>query len=280
MNTVIMFLIYSLAILAISMVGAYLPRMRTLSDRQIHLLVSLSTGIFIGLLFLMLLPEAFEQVFHVAFHEAEEAGMTGHEAFEHALGSLHPVLYAILAGFLLILTIETWMKNHHMAGCSCGCNSDTHSHKLTSLSSFAGLSIHAACDGLALAATFLAGEDIAILTTLGMCIHKFVVLFSLSSMTLVSDIPKKKSMKYLLLFGLITPISGLLFFGVLSGIDGWHDFTGIPLAFAAGTFMYVALCDMLPEAFHRRDQNTRSIILLFVGIALIFLMTILFPHTH
>ncbi len=280
MNTVIMFLIYSLAILAISMIGAYLPRMRTLSDRQIHLLVSLSTGIFIGLLFLMLLPEAFEKILHTAFHEAEEAGLAGHELFETLVAAIHPALYAILAGFLLILFINTWMKKRHMATCTCGCSSDTHSHKLTSLSSFAGLSVHAACDGLALAATFLAGGEIAALTTLSMCIHKFVVLFSLSSMTLVSDIPKKKSMRYLVMFGLITPISGLLFFGLLSGIDGWSNFTGIPLAFAAGTFMYVALCDMLPESFHRRDQSGKSLALLVVGILIILAMTLIFPHSH
>ncbi len=261
MNTVVMFLIYSLAILAISMIGAYLPRIRTLSDRQIHLLVALSAGIFLGLLFLMLLPEA--------IHEMEHGGF-----------DIHYAMYAILAGFILVLLVDTWMKNRHMVQCPCGGCSDTHGHKLTSMSSFAGLSVHAACDGLALAATFLAGEEVALVSTLGMCIHKFVVLFSLSSMTLVTDIPKRKSMRYLLMFGLITPISGLVFFGLLSGVGGWADFTGIPLAFAAGTFMYVALCDILPEAFHRRDQNNKSLALLILGILIILAMTLLFPHSH
>lgn len=261
MDTVVLFLLYSLGILAISMVGAYLPRMRTLSDRQIHLLVAFSAGIFIGLLFMLLLPEALE--------ECEHGGIDTHYA-----------MYTILAGFLLIMAVETWLKHRHMSGCSCECGSDTHSHKITSFSSFVGLSIHAACDGLALAATFLAGGEIALLTTVGMCIHKFVVLFSLSSMMLVTDIPKRRSMRYLLAFGLITPVSGLVFFGLLSGISDLDGMTGLPLAFAAGTFMYVALCDMLPEAFHRKKQDIKSFALLLLGILVILAVTLLFPHVH
>lgn len=261
MDTVITFLLYSLGILAVSMVGAYLPRVRTLSDRQIHLLVALSTGIFIGLLFLLLLPEAIE--------ECEHGGI-----------DTHITMYGLMAGFLLIMAVEMWMKHRHMAGCSCECGSDSHSHKITSLSSFVGLAIHAACDGLALAATFLAGEEIALITTVGMCVHKFVVLFSLSSMTLVTDIPKRTSMKYLLLFGLITPVAGMVFFGLLSGMGDIDGFTGIPLAFAAGSFMYVALCDMLPEAFHRKKQHIASFGLLLVGIAIIVAISIVFPHVH
>ena len=137
MDTVILFLAYSIGILALSMVGAFLPRIRMLSDRQIHLLVALSAGIFVGLLFLLLLPEAFDANIHA---------YDGHEGINYAL-------YAILAGFLLIMAVEIYLKHRHMSGCSCECGSDSHSHKLTSMSSFIGLSIHAACDGLALAAT-------------------------------------------------------------------------------------------------------------------------------
>ena len=259
MDNLVTLILYSLGILAISMAGAYLPRVKTLSDRQIHLLVALSTGIFLGLLFLLLLPEALE--------ECEHGGIDAHDT-----------MFALLGGFILIMSVETWLKHRHMD--SCGCECDSHSHKLVSFSSMIGLSIHAACDGLALAATFLAGGEIAAITTIGMCIHKFVVLFSLSSITLVTDIPKRKSMCYLLAFSLITPLCGLLFFGVLDGVSDVEGLTGIPMAFAAGTFMYVALCDMLPEAFHRKKQDLKSFLLVLVGIAVIAAVTIFFPHVH
>mgnify|MGYP002518646908 FL=1 len=259
MDKLVTLILYSLGILAISMVGAYLPRVKTLSDRQIHLLVALSTGIFLGLLFLLLLPEALE--------ECEHGGIDTHDT-----------MFALLAGFMLIMSVEIYLKHRHMD--SCGCECDSHSHKVVSFSSMIGLSIHAACDGIALAATFLAGGEIAAITTVGMCIHKFVVLFSLSSITLVTDIPKKRSLRYLLAFSLITPLSGLLFFGVLDGVSDVEGLAGIPMAFAAGTFMYVALCDMLPEAFHRKKQDMKSFLLVLVGVAIVGAITIFFPHVH
>lgn len=261
MEPALTFLLYSLGILAVSMVGAYLPRIRKLSDGQVHMLVSLSAGIFVGLLFLLLIPEALEA--------CEEGGL-GTDA----------AVYALLAGFLLILAVEVLIQHRHVSDCSDHCEDDEHGHRVVSASSFIGLSIHAACDGLALAATFLAGEEVAAITTVGMCVHKFVVLFSLSSMLLVSGVPRRKSMWYLLGFGLITPLAGMVFFLVLSGVSNIDGLTGIPMAFAAGTFMYVALCDMLPEAFHRKGQGLASLALVLVGVAIVLAIVLAFPHVH
>lgn len=260
MDSMVTFLLYAVVLLVVSMAGACIPHIRKLKDGQAHLLVALSTGIFLGLLFLMLLPEALEEV-------------------EHGGYDTHKAMYAILAGFVLIMLIEMVMKHRHMSACSCQCCEDAHSHRITSLSSFIGLSVHAACDGLALAATFLAGEEVGLMATIGMCIHKFVVLFSLSSTMLLTNTDRRTSLLYLLGFSLITPIAGILFFLLFSGIE-MEGLTGLPLAFAAGTFMYVALCDMLPEAFHRKNQDIRSFILIVAGIVLMAVFTILFPHAH
>ena len=260
MDSMITFLVYALVLVAVSMAGAFIPHIRKLKDSQAHLLVALSTGIFLGLLFLMLLPEALHEV-------------------EHGGHDVHVAMYAILAGFLVIMVIEGVMKHRHMHDCDCEMHKDAHSHKITSMSSFIGLSVHAACDGLALAATFLAGEEVGLIATLGMCIHKFVVLFSLSSTMLLTDLSRKQSLSYLLGFSMITPIAGVLFFMLLTGID-IEGIAGIPLAFAAGTFMYVALCDMLPEAFHRKKQDIRSFMLILAGVAMILVISLLFPHVH
>lgn len=260
MDPMILFLIYAALLVIVSMAGAYIPRLRTFGDSQTHLLISLSTGVFLGILFMMLLPEAIE--------EGEHGGI-----------ETEILMGIVMLGFITVMSIETYLKHKHMAGCSCECGEDRHGHKLVSLSSFIGLSVHAICDGLALAATFLAGETVGLMATIGMCVHKFVVLLSLSSTMLLTDMKKKECMRRLLGFALITPVSGIVFFLVLNGIsiDG---FTGYPLAFAAGTFMYVALCDMLPEAFHRKKQDSRSYYLILLGIAIILVMTILFPHNH
>ena len=99
--------------------------------------------------------------------------------------------------------------------------------------------------------------------------------------------PKKKasdtSNRYataLTILGFAVAILVLVFFAVLSGLSDISGLTGIPLAFAAGTFMYVALCDILPEAFHRKKQDLQSFGLVILGIAIVLAITIIFPHTH
>ena len=86
-------------------------------------------------------------------------------------------------------------------------------------------------------------------------------------------------MKYLVSFSLITPIGAIISFLVLNGasVDGM---IGIPMAISAGTFMYVALCDMVPEAFHRENQQLKSFMFLVAGIAIAAVVFLLFGHSH
>ena len=43
--------------------------------------------------------------------------------------------------------------------------------------------------------------------------------------------------------------------------------TSILTALSAGTFLYVSLCELLPEVFHRRQDGPLKISLLLIGVA-------------
>ena len=62
------------------------------------------------------------------------------------------------------------------------------------------------------------------------------------------------------------------------------DVTGLPMAFAAGTFMFVTFCNMVPEAFHRKDNELRSFFILLLGVAValisILLINAMGGHIH
>ena len=260
METALMLTIYIIALLGAALLGAYTPYVRKLNDHQVHLLVALSAGIFLGILFFLLMPEA--------IHESEEGDIK----------DLY-VMITILCGFLAILLTDVLIKHFHMASCPCGCHEDRHRHKMGSLSAFVGLAVHAFVDGLVLATTLIADEDIAWLALGGMCIHKYVEVFSLSSTFLLSDEDRGIVMRYLIGFSLITPVAALISYLVFNGasVDGM---VGLPLAFSAGTFMYVAFCHMVPEAFHRKDQDIRSFLFLIAGILIAAVVFTLFGHGH
>jgi len=242
-----------------------LPQIRKMDDRQTHFLIALSAGIFLGLLFVMLIPEAYEQSVH---HEGR---------------SFETVSYLLLAGFLLIAFVDVLIKHFHMASCPCECHQDDHKHEITSLSAFVGLSVHAICDGLALSAAILGGEEIGLVALVGMCVHKFVVMFSLSSSLLLTDKDARGRWFYLVAFILISPVSAIVFYLFFSGFDV-DDVVGLPLAFAAGTFMFVTFSNMLPEAFHRKDQELKSFIFVMIGVCIsvvtILLVNLVGGHSH
>lgn len=260
MESALILTIYIAALFAVALLGAYTPYIRKLDDKQIHLLVALSAGIFLGILFFLLLPEA--------IHESEEGNI------ENVY-----VMITILGGFLAILVTDFLIKHFHMASCPCECHKDQHRHKIGTLSAFVGLAVHAFVDGLVLATALISGSEIAWLALGGMCIHKYVEVFSLSSTFLLSEEDHGTAMKYLIGFSLITPIAALISYFAFNGLSV-EGMVGLPLAFSAGTFMYVAFCHMVPEAFHREDQDVKSLIFLVIGIAVAAAVFILFGHGH
>ncbi|MDD7423988.1 MAG: ZIP family metal transporter [Candidatus Methanomethylophilaceae archaeon] len=265
MDKMIVLLGYMAILCVVSAAGAYLPQIKRMNDRQTHFLIALSGGIFLGLLFVMLVPEAYEL------------------SVEHEGRSFETVSYMFLFGFLLIAFVDVLIKHFHMAECPCECHEDEHKHEIASLSAFVGLSVHATCDGLALAAAILGGEHIGLVALIGMSVHKFVVLFSLSSSLLLTDKSAKGRWTYLGAFIAISPLSAILFYLFFNGFE-IYDVAGLPMAFAAGTFMFVTFCNMLPEAFHRKDHELVSFIVIFAGVCVsvitVFLVNMLGGHTH
>ncbi|MDR0778003.1 MAG: ZIP family metal transporter [Methanomassiliicoccaceae archaeon] len=254
MGPYIVLLIFASAILAVSLAGAYIPTMRKMDPRQVHLMVALSAGIFLGILFFMLLPEAFDEA---------NRGMD--------------VVPWIVGGFLVVLFVDALLKRMHLNACPCeGCVD--HGHELTSISAFVGLAIHAAVDGVVLSVALSAGEDIGLMALIGISLHKFVELFALSSTFKLTGIENRTVYYYMILFALITPIAAFVSMPIINVFDGMS--ISVPLAIAAGTFMYVGIYALLPEAFHDRRDSIRSFVLVVAGIAIIALLSLFLLGDH
>lgn len=259
MDILISFLICVGLILIVSLIGAYLPMAFKATDKQVHLMIAFSAGVFLGTLFLILIPEALHESTHGGFEEMD-------------------VMYALLAGFLVMFVIDFLFKHYKTSKCDCKECKDHHSHEITSLSAFVGLSIHACFDGLALATAFLMGEAIGFAMLAALCLHKVVEVFSLSSTFLLSG-NRKRSLIYLVTFCLITPVAALVSYFILGDVGG--DVAGMAFALSAGIFMFVTMLHMIPEAFHRKDIDVRSLILLLVGLAIMLCIVVfLDPCAH
>lgn len=266
MDPLMVLAIFALIIFITSLAGAYLPNIRETDSKNTHLLVALSSGIFLGILFFALLPDLMD-----AAHEALHDG-AGHEIF------LETGMF-IMIGFLAVLFIDVLMKHFHVSSCACEHEHDEpHGHDLTSWSAFAGLAIHAAIDGILLTIAVWAGDDIGLGVLAAIAIHKFVELFSLSSVFKLTDWSRQRVMIFLVVFALITPLSAFVAWPIIDMVSGASLL--IPLAVATGTFMYVSMYSLLPEAFHERKDVMKSFVLVVAGIMVMAIITLLLGHGH
>ncbi len=249
MDQIITVIGYAAVLLIVTAFGCYLPFLLKRSDAQLHKLIAFSAGVMLGVLFIMLMPES--------LHETIEGGY-----------NFATACYWILGGFILLFVIDFVIKTY-LAYDEHG--EDGHVHSVTSFSAFLGLAIHSFFDGLALAAGFTAGETVGLLVLIGMCFHKVVVAFSLASTMLMSErAPSTKF--YLIAFCLISPLATVISFAFLN--TGELTFTGPALCLSVGIFMFVTMCDILPEAFHHRGKDPMQMAMLLLGLVVAIIVSI------
>ena len=231
----------SAVLFGITIVGCYLPFLLKRDNNHLHTLIAFSGGVMLGVLFIMLMPEA--------LHETIEAGFE----FDTAC-------YMIMVGFVLLFVIDFLVKKY-LGFDEHG--EDEHAHSITSLSAFSGLAIHSFFDGLALAAAFTAGESVGLLVLIGLCLYKTVVAFSLVSTIIMGEKPRT-AWTYLIVFALVSPLATIISYAFLNA--GEFVYTGPALCLSAGIFMFVTMCDILPEAFHHRNNDVKQLLFLLLGL--------------
>ena len=235
-----------------TVLGALPPVMRRWGDRSLHLFIALSAGLFLGTVFLHILPELGGLGSPGPGHHGHDHGMAG--------GAALAPWVAALAGFLgLFLLEKVWLR-----GFEDRASADP--HRFVWVSTYIALSLHALAGGLGLAA--IQSKWIVLLPILW---HKLTEAFSLTTVLRLAGVGSGRSWLLILLFAVATPI------GFLAGdnfIRAGGGVGPILIGLAGGTFIYVAACDLLPEVFHEVDKPAPRLIALVLGI----FAAGLFPH--
>lgn len=239
----------SILVLAVTFAGGLLTLFRHWSHETLHHFLAVGAGVFLGAVFLHLLPELF-------LH-----------------GEPHLTGGALLAGFLLMLLIERFLTGNDQEGYA-------HTHKVLSISALIGLSIHAVFDGLALASAPIDSElQSAVL--LAVMAHKVAEAFAIGSLLCLSGMPRGRSMALMLLFSAMTPIGALVIAPMVP--SGEAGGVVMPMtALATGTFLYIATGELLPEVFHTRSGRSLNLVLMLAAAIAIAVLTLVGhpPHAH
>ena len=269
MNPLVLLTYYCLLILGASIVGGMIPVWFRLTHRVMECAVSFVAGVMLGVGLLHMLPHALEQSLTASSLPVHETILT--------------VMLWVLAGLMTMFFIERFFCFHHHevedGEVSChhehGDEDDPgHGHDVTGIGAALGLTLHSIIAGVALAASVQHGHGDLRLAGLGtflvILLHK--PFDSMTIATLMARGGWSMGWRHLVnaLFSLAIPLGAAIFYSGI--VDGGEDGTtlGYALAFAAGTFMCIALSDLLPELqFHDHDRGKLSAALL-LGLALAY----------
>lgn len=206
----------------------------TLLGRVVKHLVSLSTGVLLGTALLHVLPEAFES--------GQQMGTSAHHLFLTLLGGL---LF-----FFLLEKAELYRHTHHHEG-----DGHHHHHHFDEeqagrggLSVLVGDSIHNFCDGIIIAAAFLADPKLGIVTSIAIIAHEIPQEVGDYIVLLNAGFSRAKALLFNAISGLAAVAGGVLGYFVVGPWEGLFPYL---LVAASSSFVYVAVADLIPQLQRR-----------------------------
>jgi zinc and cadmium transporter len=225
--------------------------------RIIKAMVSLAAGALLATALLHLLPEAFE---------------SGKDA---------RALFAVLLGgflfFFLLEKVELYRHSHHHEG-------DEHDHHhgfdreeaerfgKGGFSILVGDGLHNFCDGVLIAAAFLADTRLGVLTALAVIAHEIPHEIGAYIVLLHAGFSKRRALLFNVLSGCGAMVGGVAGYFALE-----HSAGALPylLVFSSASFLYVAVADLIPQMQQRIPPRALAAQLFFValGVMLIAGMT-------
>lgn len=280
---------YCSAIVIVALAGGLLPLRRRIGHVTLQVYLSLSAGAMLGAAFFHMLPES------------------SHLCPEH-FG------FWMAVGVLGLYVIERFLSPHshdadgaepetghgEIAAPACaGTHAHAHTHdaapqasrsaapKIAGWSAVLGLFLHTLMGGAALGSAVI-GHDatpgLGLAVFLATVLHKPADAFTISTLLTKAGFSRARTLGIQVAFALTLPLGVVLYAAGESAVSSvmlGSTLTGAVLAFSAGTFVCIALSDLLPEVqFHSHDRGRLFAAVIF-GAAVMW-ATALFepPHMH
>jgi zinc transporter ZupT len=225
-----------------------------LGERFLKYLVALGAGFMLAAIFIEILPET------ISIWTEQLEGQT-------AARSVVGAMTLLLAGYLLIQLFEHTLAPHFHFG------AETHPESLmrpsAAYTAVGGLWIHTFFDGVSIASAFLVNFKVGLLVFIAILLHKMPEGFTVASIMLASGRSTKKALIATAAIGAAT-LAGVVGVALLNA--RMSNAVGYALPFSAGVTLYVAASDLIPEVNHKEERNPTVSIVVFVGVALFYLL--------
>lgn len=225
-----------------------------LGERFLKYLVALGAGFMLAAIFIEILPETID------IWTSAAGNQSASEAVAWAMTLL-------LLGYLLIQFCEHTVAPHFHFG------AETHPESFmrpsAAYTAIGGLWIHTFFDGVSIASAFLVNFKVGILVFIAILLHKMPEGFTVASIMLATGRSTRTALIATAAIGAAT-LAGVI--GVALLRTRMSDAVSYALPFSAGVTLYVAASDLIPEVNHKEERNPRVSIVVFLGVALFYLL--------
>jgi len=203
------------------------------------------------------------------------------EMFMEASTEAMPLLSAvILITILALVALEQMVAWHHCRHNECEHDHGHHhliGNKATAYSILIGDGLHNIVDGMVIASAFMVSPTLGWTATVAILLHEIPHEIGDFGILIASGMSKFKAALYNLISGL-TALLGAVATYYFAQILEYEQFL---LAIAAGSFIYIALSDILPELQHHAKRKLWPVIAsLLLGVVVIWLVGMLVPEIH
>ncbi len=217
-------------------------------QRIVFLLVSFAVGAMLGGAVIHLIPRAFD-----------------------ALGDRTGGLL-VLAGVVAFFMLEKFLHWRHDHGVA-----HPHGHEAERIQPFAlmnlvGDAAHNLIDGAVIAAAYIVSVPTGIVTTVAVMLHEIPQEIGDFGVLVYGGIEPKRALLYNFLSGLAALVGAALALGIGSQVEGFADYL---LPITAGSFIYIAGSDLIPELHHHHStpaiKSVWQLVMILLGVGVMLL---------
>jgi zinc and cadmium transporter len=222
----------------------------------VPMLVSYAIGALLGAAFLEVIPHAFES------------------------GDPHEAAFAILAGIFVFFVLEKLLLWRHCHTEDCEVHdqhASTHDRGRSGMLIMVGDTVHNFVDGVLIAAAFLQGTELGIITAVAIVAHEIPQEVGDFLILLHSGYSRTRALVMNVLSSLATIVGGLIGYYGLKATSGLEPAL---LGVVAASMIYVAVADLIP-GLHRKPElrdTASQALLIALGIGSIALVRALVAH--
>jgi zinc and cadmium transporter len=212
-------------------------------------LVSFATGALLGAAFLGLIPHAFESM---------------------GPGGAHRVGMGLLLGIVTFFLLEKFVLWRHCHDDPCEMHSPSHAARdaASARMILAGDSFHNVLDGVLVAAAIMTDPKLGIVTALAVCAHEIPQEVGDVAILLHGGYSRGRALALNLLTSLTSIVGGVVAYYALATAMHLLPYA---LAFAASSFIYIAVADLIPGLHRRVDfrAGLEQVLFIALGIAVV-----------